>query len=149
MNPPLRTPEDCEAVKAGLKDGTIDCIVTDHAPHAEYEKEVEFEAAPFGILGLETSFPLTYTHLVLPGVLTLADAIAKMTSVPAGILNLPDGAGTLKPGSVADVAVFDLDEEWTVDRDAVQSKSRNTPFHGAKVRGRTRFTLLGGRRIVL
>src|SRR5262245_29473287 len=79
MNPPLRTPEDCEAVKLGLADGTIDCIVTDHAPHAGYEKEVEFDAAPFGILGLETSFPLVYTTLVKPGILTLSQAIAKMT----------------------------------------------------------------------
>lgn len=149
MNPPLRTPEDCEAVMAGLKDGTIDCIVTDHAPHAEYEKEVEFEAAPFGILGLETSFPLTYTNLVLPGVLSLSEAIAKMTIAPARVLNLPDGAGTLKPGSVADVAVLDLDAEWTIDRNAVQSKSKNTPFHGMKVRGRALFTLLGGKRITL
>jgi len=149
MNPPLRTQEDCEAVKAGLKDGTIDCIVTDHAPHADYEKEVEFDAAPFGILGLETSFPLTYTQLVLPGVLALSDAIAKMTTVPARVLNLPDGAGTLRPGAVADIAVFELDTEWTIDRAKVQSKSHNTPFHGMKVRGKVAFTVLGGKRIVL
>jgi len=149
MNPPLRTEADCEAVKAGLKDGTIDCIVTDHAPHAEYEKEVEFEAAPFGILGLETSFPLTYTHLVLPGVLTLSQAIAKMTIEPACVLDLPDGAGTLEPGALADVAVLDLGAVWTVDRNAVRSKSHNTPFHGHELRGRAAFTLLGGRRIAL
>jgi len=149
MNPPLRTQEDCEAVKAGLKDGTIDCIVTDHAPHADYEKEVEFDAAPFGILGLETSFPLTYTQLVLPGVLALSDAIAKMTAVPARVLNLPDGAGTLRPGAVADIAVFELDTEWTIDRAKVQSKSHNTPFHGMKVRGKVAFTVLGGKTIVL
>ena len=149
MNPPLRTPEDCEAVNAGLKDGTIDCIVTDHAPHADYEKEVEFEAAPFGILGLETSFPLTYTLLVLPGILSLNDAIAKMTVEPARVLNLPNGAGTLKAGADADVAVLDLDAEWTIDRNSVQSKSHNTPFHGMKVQGRAAFTLLGGKRIAL
>lgn len=149
MNPPLRTPEDCAAVIAGLKDGTIDCIVTDHAPHAGYEKEVEFEAAPFGILGLETSFPLTYTHLVLPGILSLSEAIAKMTTAPARVLKLPDGAGTLIPGSAADIAVLDLDAEWIVDRDAVQSKSKNTPFHGMKVQGRAVFTLVGGERIAL
>src|SRR5579871_210994 len=130
MNPPLRTPEDCEAVKAGLADGTIDCIVTDHAPHADYEKEVEFDQAPFGILGLETSFPLVYTTLVKPGVLSLADAIAKMTSTPARVLGFADGVGTLKPGAPADVTVLDLDAVWTVDRNRVQSKSRNTPFHG-------------------
>ena len=149
MNPPLRTPEDCEAVKAGLKDGTIDCIVTDHAPHAEYEKEVEFESAPFGILGLETSFPLTYTELVLPGILTFIQAIEKMTVTPARVLNLPDGAGTLKPGSIADIVVLDLDAKWTIDRNTVQSKSKNTPFHGREVQGRAAFTLLGGKRIVL
>ena len=146
MNPPLRTPDDCEAVKAGLKDGTIDCIVTDHAPHADYEKEVEFDLAPFGILGLETAFPLTYTHLVKPGVLSLSEAIAKMTVVPAGVLKLPDGAGTLKPGSLADVAVLDVDTKWTVDRNAVQSKSHNTPFHGMTVQGKALFTLLGGQK---
>lgn len=145
MNPPLRTLEDCEAVKQGLADGTIDCVVTDHAPHAPYEKEVEFEAAPFGILGLETSFPLVYTTLVVPGLLTLSEAIRKMTIAPAQVLNLLDGAGTLKPGAIADIAVFDLDTEWTIDRNKVQSKSKNTPFHGMTVRGRAAFTLLAGR----
>jgi dihydroorotase len=149
MNPPLRTPEDNEAIKAGLADGTIDCIVTDHAPHAEYEKEVEFDLAPFGILGLESSFPITYTTLVKTGVLSLSDAIAKMTIEPARLLNLPDGAGTLKVGAIADVAVLDLDTVWTIDRNAVQSKSKNTPFHGYEVQGRSIFTLMAGRRIEL
>lgn len=145
MNPPLRTPEDCEAIKEGLADGTIDCVVTDHAPHAAYEKEVEFEAAPFGILGLETSFPLVYTTLVEPGLLTLSEAIRKMTLAPAQVLSLPDGAGTLKPGALADIAVLDLDTEWTIDRNRVQSKSKNTPFHGMTVRGKAAFTLMAGR----
>jgi len=138
MNPPLRTPEDCEAVKRGLADGTIDCIVTDHAPHAEYEKEVEFDAAPFGILGLETSFPLVYTTLVLPGVLTFVEAIAKMTHRAAAVIGLPEGVGTLQPGAPADVAVFDLERRWTIDRKTVQSKSKNTPFsrHGRAGQGR-------------
>ncbi len=149
MNPPLRTPEDNEAIKVGLADGTIDCIVTDHAPHAEYEKEMEFELAPFGILGLESSFPITYTTLVKTGILSLNDAIAKMTIEPARVLNLPDGAGTLKVGAVADVAVLDLDAVWTIDRNAVQSKSKNTPFHGYEVEGRPVFTLMAGRRIEL
>ena len=146
MNPPLRTPEDCDAVKAGLADGTIDCIVTDHAPHADYEKEVEFDAAPFGILGLETSFPLTYTTLVKTGILTLSQAIAKMTSEPARVLGLPDGVGTLKPGAEADVAVFDLEQVWTIDRNKVQSKSKNTPYHGHEVQGKAIFTIVGGAR---
>ena len=149
MNPPLRTPEDCDAVKAGLADGTIDCIVTDHAPHAGYEKEVEFDAAPFGIPGLETSFPLTYTTLVKTGILTLSQAIAKMTSEPARVLGLPATVGTLKPGAEADIAVFDLDTVWTVDRNKVQSKSKNTPYHGHEVQGRAVFTIVGGRIIRL
>ena len=149
MNPPLRTPEDCDAVKAGLADGTIDCIVTDHAPHAGYEKEVEFDAAPFGILGLETSFPLTYTTLVKTGILTLSQAIAKMTSEPARVLGLSDGVGTLKPGAEADVAVFDLEHVWTIDRNKVQSKSKNTPYHGHEVQGKAIFTIVGGRVIRL
>ena len=145
MNPPLRTPEDCQAVKQGLADGTIDAIVTDHAPHAGYEKEVEFDQAPFGILGLETSFPLVYTTLVKPGILSLADAIAKMTYIPARLLNMEPSAGTLQNGASADIAVLDLEHEWTIDRNKVQSKSKNTPFHGMKVQGKAAFTLLSGR----
>lgn len=149
MNPPLRTQADCEAVMQGLADGTIDCIVTDHAPHAEYEKEVEFDSAPFGILGLETSFPLTYTTLVKTGVLDFATAIAKMTHIPAQTIGLPPGTGTLEIGAEADVAVLDLEAEWTIDRESVQSKSKNTPFHGMKVQGRAVFTVVGGRVIEL
>ncbi len=147
MNPPLRTQEDCDAVIEGLKDGTIDCIVTDHAPHAEYEKEVEFDAAPFGILGLETSFSVAYTTLVLTGHINFSQMVMLMSTKPAALLNLPDGAGTLKVGSVADIAVFDLNESWTVDRKAVQSKSHNTPFHGMKLQGKTCFTMLNGRKV--
>ena len=149
MNPPLRTTEDCEAVREGLRDGTIDAIVTDHAPHAGYEKEVEFDRAPFGILGLETSFPLVYTTLVRPGILPLSPAIAKMTHVPARILGLPLDVGTLQTGAPADIAVLDLDREWTIDRDKVQSKSKNTPFHGMTVWGKAAYTLVGGRVIRL
>jgi len=149
MNPPLRTVADCEAVKRGLADGTIDCIVTDHAPHAGYEKEVEFDAAPFGIIGLETSFALTYTHLVKPGILDLSDAIAKMTCIPARTIGLPEGTGTLKSGALADVAIFDLEKEWTVDRNAVQSKSKNTPFHSMTVQGKADFTIVAGQVIRL
>ena len=149
MNPPLRTEEDCEAIRQGLKDGTIDAISTDHAPHAEYEKEVEFDYAPFGILGLETSFPLVYTTLVKPGILTFSQAIAKMTVDSARVLGWTEGVGTLKPGADADITVLDLDTTWTIDRNAVQSKSKNTPFHGREVQGRAVFTLLGGRVIDL
>lgn len=143
MNPPLRTAEDSEILKQGLADGTIDCIATDHAPHAAYEKEREFDRAPFGILGLETSFPVTYTHLVKTGVLTIQDAIAKMSTVPARILGLP--GGTLRDGASADVAVFDLDAEFEVTLDTLRSKSRNTPFMGRRLQGRAIFTVLNGR----
>jgi dihydroorotase len=143
MNPPLRTAEDSEILKHGLADGTIDCIATDHAPHAAYEKEREFDQAPFGILGLETSFPVTYTHLVKTGILTIQDVIAKMSTVPARILSLP--GGTLRDGAPADVAVFDLDAEFEVTPDALRSKSRNTPFMGHRLQGRPLFTVLGGR----
>ncbi|MCS6776072.1 MAG: dihydroorotase [Chloroherpetonaceae bacterium] len=144
MNPPLRTPEDCQAIREGLADGTIDCIVTDHAPHAEHEKRVEFDAAPFGIIGLETSFALVYTTLVRPGLLTLPEAIARMTVAPARVLRLPDGAGTLRPGALADITVLDLDAVWQVDRDRMVSRSKNTPFHGMELQGRVVCTLLGG-----
>src|ERR1041385_909915 len=105
MNPPLRTEEDNRLIKEALADGTIDCIATDHAPHAPYEKEREFDQAPFGILGLETAFALTNSKLVRPGILSLNDAIAKMSTVPARILGLP--GGTLAPGSPAGVSIFD------------------------------------------
>ncbi len=143
MNPPLRTAEDNEIIKQGLADGTIDCIATDHAPHAPYEKEREFDQAPFGILGLETSFPVTYTHLVKTGVITLQNAVAKMSTVPARILNLP--GGTLAVGAPADVSVFDLDAQFRVTPESIRSKSRNTPFMGWALQGRAVFTVLGGR----
>jgi dihydroorotase len=143
MNPPLRTPGDNELIKAGLADGTIDCIATDHAPHAAYEKEREFDQAPFGILGLETSFASTYTHLVKSGILSLNEAIAKMSTIPATILGLP--GGTLATGSVADVSVFDLDKTWTVEASVIHSKSKNTPFMGWELQGKAVFTVLGGR----
>lgn len=143
MNPPLRTAGDNEQIKLGLADGTIDCIATDHAPHAPYEKEQEFDKAPFGILGLETAFALTYTHLVQPGILSLGDAIAKMSTIPAHILNLP--GGTLAAGAPADVSVLDLNAKWMVTAEAMKSKSRNTPFVGWTLQGRAVFTLVGGR----
>ena len=149
MNPPLRTQEDCEAIKTGLKDGTIDAIVTDHAPHAGYEKEVEFDAAPFGILGLESSFPVVYATLVKTGTLTLSEAIAKMTCIPAKLLKMEEGVGSLKPGAPADIAVFDLEKVWVIDREKVQSKSKNTPFHGWEVQGKAEFTVVAGRVIDL
>ncbi|MDE2125841.1 MAG: dihydroorotase [Armatimonadetes bacterium] len=145
MNPPLRTTEDCEAIMRGLADGTIDCISTDHAPHAPHEKEVEFDAAPFGILGLETAVGLAITHLVAPGRMTLSTLVARFTTEPSRILGL--SAGTLRPGAAADITVLDTQAAWQVDRAAVRSRSSNTPFHGATLKGRAAFTMVNGVRI--
>jgi len=134
MNPPLRRPLDVEAMIAGLRDGTIDVIATDHAPHAIEEKEVEFQAAPFGIVGLETALGLVLTRLVDTGVLTLPQAIAKMTCNPAVILKLD--RGRLKIGAPAALTIFDPAARWTVDKNAFKTKSKNTPFHGWELKGR-------------
>ena len=141
MNPPLRTKEDIEALKVGLKDGTIDCIATDHAPHATQEKQLEFAEAPFGVVGLETALPLTLA-LVEEGLLSLPDAIGKLTRRPAEIFKLEKG--TLQPGADADIAIVDPSADWTVNANAFQSKSRNTPFDGWKVRGQIKMTLVAG-----
>jgi dihydroorotase len=141
MYPPLRTAEDVRAVRDGLRDGTIDAIASDHAPHSSLEKNVEFDRAAFGIVGLETLLPLSLS-LVHEGVLTLAQLVDKLTSAPARILRLAKGA--LREGADADITVFDISHAWTVDRNAFKSKSRNTPFHGWSVRGRCRYTLVQG-----
>lgn len=143
MSPPLRSAEDVEAVREGLRDGTLDAIATDHAPHAADEKGLPFDRAPFGIVGLETALGLTLTHLVAPGILSLSDAIARWTCAPARIMGLPGGG--LRVGDVADVTVIDPDLEWTVDPAQFRSKSRNTPFAGWRLRGKAVATLLGGR----
>lgn len=142
MNPPLRTWADVQAIKDGLRDGTIDVIATDHAPHAAQEKQQEFAAAPNGIVGLETAWPLTLT-LVEEGVLSLEAAIAKLTTEPAKAFSLKKG--TLAPGADADVTIADLHEGWEVDPARFRSKSRNTPFAGWKVKGRVTTTIMGGR----
>lgn len=146
MKPPLRGPEDVAAIKRGLADGTLDVVATDHAPHTATEKEVEFDVAPFGIVGLETALPLIITELVEPGVLSLMDAIAKVTINPARILGLP--LGELKEGGVADIAIFDPDEEIVIDASAFASLGRNTPFHGLKLKGHALYTIVGGRIVV-
>jgi dihydroorotase len=143
MNPPLRTDLDRESLRAGLAEGVIDAIATDHAPHAPYEKEQEFDKAPFGIIGLETAFGLVHTDLVVPGVIELADAVRLLSTGPARALGLP--GGSLALGSPADLTVLDLAETWTVDPTAFRSKSRNTPFAGRTLQGRARMTVLGGR----
>ena len=141
VNPPLREERDRLAVIEGLKDGTIDCIVTDHAPHHEDDKNVEFASAAFGISGLETSFALSYTVLVKGGVLTLIELAEKMSLAPRSILNL---GGGLKAGEAADFTAVDLNEEWTIDPKDFRSKGKNTPFAGRKVWGRVKYTVVGG-----
>jgi len=142
MNPPLRTWQDVEAVREGLRDGTIDVIATDHAPHAVQEKQLEFAMAPFGIIGLETALPLTL-GLVEEGILSLEGAIAKLTTEPARVFKLDKGS--LAPGAEADVTIVDLQQNWNVEPEKLRSLSRNTPFAGWKVKGRVVTTLVGGR----
>jgi dihydroorotase len=142
MNPPLRGWDDVQAIKEGLRDGTIDVIATDHAAHAAQEKQQEFAAAPNGLIGLETAFPLTLA-LVEEGVLSLEAAVAKLTIGPAQAFSLDKG--TLAPGADADVVIVDPAESWDIDSSRFRSKGRNSPFTGWKVKGKVYMTLVGGR----
>lgn len=142
MAPPLRTEADRDALREGLADGTIDAIATDHAPHHRDEKDCEFASAANGVVGLETLLPLTL-ELVREGVLELPTAVARVSSGPAGILGLE--VGTVEPGRPADLVVVDPDAEWEVRREALHSKSKNTPFEGRTMRGRAVLTLRDGR----
>lgn len=142
MNPPLREAEDREAIRQALRDGTIDVIATDHAPHHYDAKEREFDDAPNGIIGLETALGLAITELVDGGVLTLPEMLARMSTTPARIFGLP--GGTLAVGAPADVVVFDPAAEWVVQPNAFYSRSRNTPFTGRRLRGRADLTIVGG-----
>src|SRR5438874_2993465 len=144
MNPPLREAMDIEALQGALKDGVIDCIASDHAPHAYDEKEAAFDDAPFGVVGLETAFAVAHTELVESGLFTLPQLIRRMSTDPARVFHLPGGGGTLAPGSVADVAVFDTTAKWSVDPAAFHSKSRNTPFTGRALTGRAVLTIVAG-----
>ena len=145
MNPPLRTARDREAILQGLADGTIEILCSDHAPHCDYEKEVEFDYAPFGITGLETELSLSLMQLVHTKRISLADMIAKFTVNPARLLNL--NKGTLSVGADADVTVFDPDEEWIFRAEDSASKSRNSPFSGWKLKGRAVATFVGGKNV--
>jgi dihydroorotase len=142
MNPPLREAADVAAIKQGLKDGTIDAIATDHAPHHMDEKDVEFDVAMNGIIGLETSLPLSL-KLVADGVLTINQLVEKMSCNPSNILGLK--RGTLAAGSVADITLIDPAAEWTVEADKLASKSKNSPFLGWKVKGAATATILAGK----
>jgi dihydroorotase len=145
MNPPLREAADVAALRQALKQGVIDCIASDHAPHAYDAKEAAFDDAPFGIVGLETAFGVVHTELVLGGVLTLPELIHRMSTAPAVAFHLP--GGTLRPGAAADVVVLDPTARWTVDATAFSSKSRNTPFAGRALTGRAVLTLVGGKTV--
>jgi dihydroorotase len=141
MNPPLRTVADVTAIREGLRDGTIDAIASDHAPQSSIEKDVEFEYAANGIVGLETSLALSL-KLVEEGILSLEQLILKMSANPAGILKIDKG--TLKPGSDADITVIDPAKEWTVDIRNFRSQSRNSPYHGWVLKGKAAMTIVGG-----
>jgi dihydroorotase len=143
MNPPLREAADVAALREALKDGTIDCIASDHAPHAYDEKEAAFDDAPFGIVGLETAFGVAHTELVLGGVLTLPELVARMSAIPAALFHLP--GGSLVPGVVADICVLDVLTPWVVRSADFHSKSRNTPFANRELVGRAVLTLVAGR----
>jgi dihydroorotase len=143
MNPPLRTEEDRRALIEGLRDGTIDCVATDHAPHTDYEKDKEFDYAPFGVIGLETALPVVLDVLHRQGKFSLPDVIALMTHKPARLLNLP--GGTLAADAVADVTLFDPDEKWLYDAEAGFSKSGNSPWHRQTLTGRVKTTIVSGR----
>ena len=145
VNPPLRRAEDVEAVKAGLADGTIDCIATDHAPHTAEVKEAPFDIAPCGMLGLETALALGITELVEKKVLTMTQLLAAMSWIPAEIAGISDAHGrTIEPGSPAHLVVFDPAVEWVVDPTQFASRSTNSPFAGRKLRGKVKHTLLCG-----
>ncbi len=143
MNPPLRTAADVEALQAAVRDGTIDVVATDHAPHHYDEKEREFADAPNGIVGLETALGVLVTWLVAPGILSYAQLVDRMACAPARVFGLP--GGTLRRGALADVTVFDPERRWTVDPAAFRSKGRNTPYAGQVLQGRATRTVVGGR----
>lgn len=143
MNPPLRTRADVEAILEGLRDGTIDAIATDHAPHAPEKKARSIDQAPFGIVGLETLLPISIKALIEPGVLTWPEMIAKLTWTPAKLLGLT-GKGTFAAGADGDATLIDPDAEWTIDPSRFLSKSRNTPYGGWNVRGRAAATIVAG-----
>ena len=144
VNPPLRTSADVEAIIEGLKDGTIDAIATDHAPHSAEEKARPLPEAPSGMVGLETALAVTLTYLYHTGEMGLSDILRKMTVNPACILRIP-AKGRLSVGADADMVIFDPDEEWTVDPEQFASKGRNTPFAGQRLKGKVKYTIVGGK----
>lgn len=147
VNPPLRTPEDVKELRHALADGTLDAVASDHAPHAPQEKEREFEYAPFGIVGMESAFPVLYTELVVGGELPLMRLLELLTCGPARVMGLsaPEYGGGIEVGSRADLVLIETEREWILDAGSFASKGRNCPFHGRKVRARVAYTLKNGR----
>jgi dihydroorotase len=145
MAPPLRTKRDVEACREALLDGTIDCVATDHAPHALSDKEGEFAEAANGVVGLETAVPLLLDRLVRPGIVDLPTLVTRLSTGPARLLNLP--GGSLAPGAAADITILDLERPWTVDPAAFRSRGRNTPFAGLTGVGAPWLTLVGGQKV--
>lgn len=144
VNPPLRTQDDVEAIKEGIKDGTIDCIVTDHAPHTKEDKELDFQQAPYGIIGLETSVGLTIKELVNKKYLTWEGMVEKMSAAPARLVGL-ENKGVIKEGADADITIIDPDKEWEVREEDIASKSKNSPFIGRKLKGCVEKTIYAGK----
>lgn len=142
VNPPVREQRDVDEIIRGLQDGTLDCIVTDHAPHSVKDKQVEYNIAAFGISGIETSLAISYTYLVKTGKLTLSELVNRMSKAPAEILNLE--GGELKEGAPADIAIVDFEKSYVIDGNKFVSKGKNTPFNGYKVYGEVQYTLVDG-----
>jgi dihydroorotase len=142
MNPPLRSQSDLEAVRQGLADGTIDVIACDHAPHVPEDKDVEFDAAAFGVIGLETSLGVALTHLVNPGIITPLQLVEKMSLLPSRILGVK--GGQLSTGRPADITLIDPHQQWRVEPNTFFSKARNCPFENDVLSGRARMTITDG-----
>ena len=147
INPPLGSQADVDAIKKGLQDGTIDAIITDHAPWTATEKDQDIRTAPFGLIGFETALSLVFSELVNPGVLTLSEAIAKMTINPSRILK-GVSKGRLNVGADADLIIIDQEKKWVADPDHYQSKSRNCPYRGRRMQGKAEYVIVGGRIVV-
>lgn len=147
VNPPLRRPEDVAALRRGLSDGTIDAVATDHAPHTREDKEKEFDYAPFGVVGMESAFPVLYTELVTGGIIDLNRLLELLTSGPASVLGLSprEYGGGIREGSRADLVLLDLEDDWVLDAHDFASLGRNCPFHGKTVKGRVLYTLKNGK----
>jgi dihydroorotase len=146
VNPPLKTQRDVDAIIEGLKDGTIDIIATDHAPHHADEKNVEFDLAAFGMVGFETALPLVITNLVTRGILSIEDIVMKMCYNPSKILSL--NKGVIEEGRMADITIFDANEEQVININNFKSKSKNSPFNGFKLKGVVYHTIVNGKPVV-